>query len=95
MGYCGTKDIETLQKDGKMVMITGSGLKESHPHDVIITQKLQLFTIILRNFKIEISQNFLRDFFYIFTSHQIKLYENSLQHFMHSLRSGNDYFQGK
>ena len=37
MGYCGTKDIETLQKDGKMVMITGSGLKESHPHDVIIT----------------------------------------------------------
>ncbi|MEZ7887983.1 MAG: IMP dehydrogenase, partial [Cloacibacterium sp.] len=39
MGYCGTKDIETLQKDGKMVMITGSGLKESHPHDVIITQE--------------------------------------------------------
>ena len=25
-------------KDGKMVMITGSGLKESHPHDVIITK---------------------------------------------------------
>jgi IMP dehydrogenase len=22
-----------------MVMITGSGLKESHPHDVIITQE--------------------------------------------------------
>ncbi len=39
MGYCGAKDIETLQKESKMVMITGSGLKESHPHDVIITQE--------------------------------------------------------
>lgn len=39
MGYCGAKDIESLQKDSKMVRITGSGLKESHPHDVIITQE--------------------------------------------------------
>lgn len=39
MGYCGAKDIETLQKDSKLVLITGSGLKESHPHDVIITQE--------------------------------------------------------
>jgi IMP dehydrogenase len=39
MGYCGAKDMEALQKDTKMVMITGSGLKESHPHDVIITQE--------------------------------------------------------
>ena len=39
MGYCGAKDIEALQKDSKLVMITGSGLKESHPHDVIITQE--------------------------------------------------------
>ncbi|MFP3833823.1 IMP dehydrogenase [Chryseobacterium sp. SIMBA_028] len=39
MGYCGAKDIEVLQKDSKLVMITGSGLKESHPHDVIITQE--------------------------------------------------------
>jgi len=39
MGYCGAKDIEALQKETKMVMITGSGLKESHPHDVIITQE--------------------------------------------------------
>ena len=39
MGYCGAKDIVALQKDTKMVMITGSGLKESHPHDVIITSE--------------------------------------------------------
>lgn len=39
MGYCGTPDVEALQRDSKMVKITGSGLKESHPHDVIITQE--------------------------------------------------------
>lgn len=45
MGYCGTKDIPTLQKDSKMVMITGSGLKESHPHDVIITQEAPNYSL--------------------------------------------------
>lgn len=45
MGYCGTKDIETLQRDGKMVKITGSGLKESHPHDVIITQEAPNYSL--------------------------------------------------
>lgn len=45
MGYCGAKDIETLQKEGKMVMITGSGLKESHPHDVIITQEAPNYSL--------------------------------------------------
>ncbi|KIA84264.1 inosine-5-monophosphate dehydrogenase [Kaistella solincola] len=45
MGYCGTKDISTLQNEGKMVMITGSGLKESHPHDVIITQEAPNYSL--------------------------------------------------
>ncbi|GAB0156884.1 IMP dehydrogenase [Chryseobacterium sp. Alg-005] len=45
MGYCGAKDIETLQKDTKMVRITGSGLKESHPHDVIITQEAPNYSL--------------------------------------------------
>ena len=45
MGYCGTKDIVTLQKEGKMVKITGSGLKESHPHDVIITQEAPNYSL--------------------------------------------------
>lgn len=39
MGYCGTKDIKSLKKYGKFVKITLAGLKESHPHDVIITQE--------------------------------------------------------
>ena len=39
MGYCGTKDIQSLQTQTKMVKISSAGLKESHPHDVIITQE--------------------------------------------------------
>ncbi len=45
MGYCGAHDIEALQKDSKMVRITGSGLKESHPHDVIITQEAPNYSL--------------------------------------------------
>ena len=45
MGYCGAKDIESLQKDSRMVRITGSGLKESHPHDVIITQEAPNYSL--------------------------------------------------
>lgn len=39
MGYCGTRDIKSLKRYGKFVKITLAGLKESHPHDVIITQE--------------------------------------------------------
>nr|WP_315025727.1 IMP dehydrogenase [uncultured Chryseobacterium sp.] len=45
MGYCGAKDVEALQNDSKLVMITGSGLKESHPHDVIITQEAPNYSL--------------------------------------------------
>lgn len=38
MGYCGAKDIETLQK-AKFVKITASGIRESHPHDITITKE--------------------------------------------------------
>lgn len=38
MGYCGTENIETLH-DAKFVKITGSGMTESHPHDVAITRE--------------------------------------------------------
>ena len=39
MGYCGAKDIATLQDSGKFVRITASGINESHPHDVAITKE--------------------------------------------------------
>jgi IMP dehydrogenase len=39
MGYCGTKNIEELQSKATFVQITSAGLKESHVHDVIITEE--------------------------------------------------------
>ncbi|PKP25026.1 MAG: IMP dehydrogenase [Bacteroidetes bacterium HGW-Bacteroidetes-2] len=39
MGYCGAKDIITLQETGKFIRITASGINESHPHDVFITKE--------------------------------------------------------
>ena len=39
MGYCGAKDISTLQETGRFVKITASGINESHPHDVTITKE--------------------------------------------------------
>ena len=39
MGYCGTKDITSLKKSSKFVKITGSGIRESHPHNVSITKE--------------------------------------------------------
>ena len=39
MGYCGAKDIASLKKSSKFVKITGSGIRESHPHNVSITKE--------------------------------------------------------
>ncbi len=39
MGYCGAKDIETMQKEARFVQITSSGIRESHPHDITITKE--------------------------------------------------------
>ncbi|MBD3823287.1 MAG: IMP dehydrogenase [Epsilonproteobacteria bacterium] len=39
MGYCGSKDIPTFWEKAEFVEITSAGLKESHVHDVIITQE--------------------------------------------------------
>jgi IMP dehydrogenase len=38
MGYCGTKTITDLQK-AKFVKITPAGVRESHPHDVVIMRE--------------------------------------------------------
>ena len=34
MGYCGAKDIPTLQETGRFMKISAASLKESHPHDI-------------------------------------------------------------
>ncbi|MGB7842804.1 MAG: IMP dehydrogenase [Salinimicrobium sp.] len=39
MGYCGAKDIASLQENAKFIKITSSGIHESHPHNVTITKE--------------------------------------------------------
>jgi len=39
MGYCGTKTIEELKENGTFVKITSAGYRESHPHDVELTEE--------------------------------------------------------
>ncbi|HTS81210.1 MAG TPA: IMP dehydrogenase [Myxococcaceae bacterium] len=39
MGYTGCKSIDELRKNARFVRITPSGLRESHVHDVIITEE--------------------------------------------------------
>lgn len=45
MGYCGTKDIQSLKKKGKFIKITLAGLKESHPHDISITHEAPNYSL--------------------------------------------------
>ncbi len=39
MGYVGAPDIDALKNDTQFVQITAAGLRESHPHDVVITKE--------------------------------------------------------
>lgn len=45
MGYCGCRDIRSLQEKGQFVRITGAGLKESHPHDIQITKESPNYSV--------------------------------------------------
>jgi IMP dehydrogenase len=39
MGYCGAPDIEAMKTQTRFIRISGAGLRESHPHDIIITKE--------------------------------------------------------
>lgn len=45
MGYVGAKDIPTLQTRSRFMQITSASLKESHPHDVVITKEAPNYEI--------------------------------------------------
>ena len=45
MGYCGAKDIKTLQETGEFVKISAASLKESHPHDIHITKEAPIYSV--------------------------------------------------
>ena len=39
MGYCGAEDIPAMKQKSRLVRITASGMTESHPHDLTITNE--------------------------------------------------------
>lgn len=44
MGYCGANSLKELQETAEFVKITNAGLRESHPHDVLITKEPPNYT---------------------------------------------------
>ena len=45
MGYVGAADIPAMQRDTQFVQITAAGLRESHPHDVVVTREAPNYRI--------------------------------------------------
>jgi IMP dehydrogenase len=39
MGYCGARTIEELRRHAKFIRVSHASVKESHPHDIAITQE--------------------------------------------------------
>jgi IMP dehydrogenase len=39
MGYCGTKTIEELRTEARFIQVSAASVRESHPHDIAITQE--------------------------------------------------------
>ncbi len=39
MGYCGTRTIDELRTDGRFIQVSAASVRESHPHDIAITQE--------------------------------------------------------
>lgn len=39
MGYCGTGTIEELRKEARFLQVSPASVRESHPHDITITQE--------------------------------------------------------
>ena len=46
MGYCGIPDIESLRKESKFIRVTDSGYRESHPHDIAITEEAPNYSVM-------------------------------------------------
>jgi IMP dehydrogenase len=45
MGYCGTPTIAALRHDAKFVRVSGAGMVESHPHNLIITEEAPNYAV--------------------------------------------------
>ena len=45
LGYCGAKDLSDLQSNTQFIRITSASMKESHPHDVMISREAPNYSI--------------------------------------------------
>ena len=45
MGYCGARTVQELQVNGRFIKISPASLRESHPHDVVITKEAPNYRI--------------------------------------------------
>ncbi|HTN75629.1 MAG TPA: IMP dehydrogenase [Pirellulaceae bacterium] len=39
MGYCGTRTVDELRKEARFIQVSAASVRESHPHDIAITQE--------------------------------------------------------
>jgi len=46
MGYCGAATIAEMQTKTRFIQITSAGLRESHPHDVVITKEAPNYRLV-------------------------------------------------
>jgi IMP dehydrogenase len=44
MGYCGTRNIEELRTESRFIQVSAASVRESHPHDIAITQESPNYT---------------------------------------------------
>lgn len=45
MGYCGAATIDELRCESEFVQVTAAGLRESHPHDVVLTKEAPNYSV--------------------------------------------------
>jgi len=45
MGYCGTRSIDELRRDGRFIQVSAAAVRESHPHDIVITQEAPNYSV--------------------------------------------------
>jgi IMP dehydrogenase len=45
MGYCGVATIAELRSETEFLRITTAGLRESHPHDVVVTREAPNYSL--------------------------------------------------
>ena len=46
MGYCGTATIESLRRESRFIRASSSSYRESHPHDIAITEEAPNYSIM-------------------------------------------------